>query len=259
MKKTNSKVLSGLCAIAVLGGIWSSAVFAQAAEVKEKPRLYTYFANWQIPRARWAEMDKAAAADQKVLDQAIAGGTLVGYGDDANLIHQPEGPTHDNWWSAMSMAGVLDLLESLSKGASPPVLASATKHSDAIYVSKFYNWHAGTYKGAYTHTGYYKLKADAPEDAVESISKSFIVPLMEKLLAAGTIVEYEIDEEAIHTESPGAFWVDYICPTSVGLDKANAALGEALKANPMVGPALGSMVDFTVHRDYLSHTNAVYK
>jgi hypothetical protein len=178
MKRRNSRVLSGLCAIAVLGGIWSSAVHAQATEVKEKPRMYTYLANWQIPRARWAEKDKAAAADQKGLDQAVAGGTLVAYGDDSNLVHQPEGPTHDNWWSAMSMAGVLDVLESLSKGASPPVLASATKHSDAIYVSKFYNWHAGTYKGAYTHAAYYKLKADAPQDAVESISKSFIVPLM---------------------------------------------------------------------------------
>jgi len=259
MKKSNSRLLSGLCAIAVLGGIWTSVVHAQAMEVKEKPRMYTYFANWQIPRARWGDMEKAAAADQKVLDQAIAGGTLVAYGDDSTLVHQPEGPTHDNWWQAMSMAGVLDVLESLSKSASPPVLASATKHSDAIYVSKFYNWHAGAYKGAYTHTAYYKLKADAPQDAVESVSKGFIVPLMEKLLAAGTIVEYEVDEEAIHTESPDGFWVDYISPTSAGLDKANAAVGEALKADPFAGPALGSMVDFSQHRDYLLRSNVTYK
>jgi hypothetical protein len=190
MKKRNSRVLGGLCAIAVLGGIWSSAVRAQTTEVKEKPRMYTYFANWQIPRARWGDMEKATATTQKLLDQAIAGGTLVAYGDDSNLVHQPEGPTHDNWWSAMSMAGVLDVLESVSKSSPPPVLTSATKHSDAIYVSKFYNWHAGTYKGAYTHTSYYKLKADAPQDAVESVSKSFIVPLMEKLLAAGAIARW---------------------------------------------------------------------
>jgi len=259
MKKRYSRVLSGLCAIAVLGGIWTSALHAQATEVKEKPRLYTYFANWQVPRARWGEMEKAAAADQKLLDQAVAAGTLVSYGDDSNLVHQPEGPTHDNWWQAMSMAGVLDALESVSKSGPPAVLASATKHSDAIYVSRFYNWHAGTYKGAYTHVSYYKLKADAPEEAVESISKSFIVPLMEKLLADGAIVEYEVDEEAIHTESPDGFWVEYLSPTSAGVDKVNAALGATMKANPMAGPALGSMVDFTVHRDYLTHSNVVYK
>ena len=259
MKKRYSRVLSGLCAIAVLGGVWTSALHAQATEVKEKPRLYTYFANWQVPRARWGEMEKAAASDQKLLDQAVAAGTLVSYGDDSNLVHQPEGPTHDNWWQAMSMAGVLDALESVSKSGPPAVLASATKHSDAIYVSRFYNWHAGTYKGAYTHVSYYKLKADAPEEAVESISKSFIVPLMEKLLADGAIVEYEVDEEAIHTESPDGFWVEYLSPTSAGVDKVNAALGATMKANPMAGPALGSMVDFTAHRDYLTHSNAVYK
>jgi hypothetical protein len=258
MNKKHLRVLSALCAITLLG-MGTSAVRAQSVEVKEKPRMYTYVANWQIPRARWGEVDKVNAASKKLLDQAISSGTLVAYGDEAILVHQPEGPTHDNWWQAMSMAGVLDVLESLSNTASAPVLASATKHSDAIYVSRFYNWRAGTYKGAYTHTGYYKLKADAPSDAVDSISKNFIVPLLEKLLADGAIAEYEVDEEAIHTESPDGFWVDYICPTSAGLDKANAAVGATMKANPMTGPALGSMVDSTVHRDYLTHSNAVYK
>jgi hypothetical protein len=259
MKTRNSTVLGGLCAIAVLGGIWASAVRAQAVEVKEKPRMYTYFANWEFPRARWGDVEKANAGTQKLLDQAIGSGTLVAYGDDTTIVHQLEGPTHDSWWSSLSEASVLDVLDSIMKAPPPPVLASATKHVDAIYVSQFYNWRAGTYKGAYTHAASYKLKADAPDDAVESIAKNFIVPLMEKLLAAGAVVEYEVDEEAIHTESPGTFWVDYICPTSAGLEKVNAALGEAMKANPFAGPALGSMVDLSQHRDYLLRSNVTYK
>jgi len=258
MKNCYSRILSGLCAIAALG-IWTSAVHAQATEVKEKPRMYTYFADWEFPRARWGDFEKATATTQKVLDQAIGSGALVGYGDDAAVVHQAEGPTHDNWWSALSQAAVLDVLDSVMKSGPAPVLASATKHSDAIYVSRFYNWRAGTYKGAYTHTASYKLKADAPDDAVESISKNFIVPLMEKLLADGAVVEYEVDEEAIHTESPDRFWVVYLCQTSAGLDKVNAALGEAIKGNPFAGPALGAMVDFTVHRDYLLRSNVTYK
>ena len=94
---------------------------------------------------------------------------------------------------------------------------------------------------------------------METLSKAFIVPLMEKLLADGAVAEYEVDEEAIHTESPDAFWIEYVCPTSAGLDKANAAVGAALQGNPFAAPALGSMVDLTVHRDYLSRSNAVYK
>lgn len=258
MHNNTRTVSMGLLAAAMLA-IGIGAVQAQTAEVKEKPRMYTYFANWTIPRARWGDMEKGNAGDEKALGAALGGGTLVGYGDDATIVHQNEGPTHDTWWSAMSLAGVLDVLDTMMKGGTPPVLASATMHSDAIFVSRFYNWQAGKYRGAYTHTAAYKLKADAPDDAVESISRHFIVPLMEKLLAAGAIVEYEVDEEAIHTESPDMFWVDYICPNSAGLDKANAALGEAMKANPLAGPALSSMVDFAPHRDYLLRTNAVYK
>jgi len=103
------------------------------------------------------------------------------------------------------------------------------------------------------------LKADAPDDAVDKLSKNFIAPLMEKLLADGTLHEYEIDTEAIHTEAPGTFWIFYITANAEGLDKVNAALRETMKANPMNGPAFGSMVDFTPHRDNLVRTNATYK
>lgn len=43
------------------------------------------------------------------------------------------------------------------------------------------------------------------------------------------------------------------------LDKVNAALREAMKTNPLGGTAIGSMVDFTAHRDYLACTSATYK
>ena len=59
----------------------------------------------------------------------------------------------------------------------------------------------------------YKLKPDVSDHAIETLSKSFIVPILEKLLADGSLIEYEIDTEAIHTEAPGTFWVDVIAPT----------------------------------------------
>ena len=110
-----------------------------------------------------------------------------------------------------------------------------------------------------SHGSSYKLKPDAPDDAVKILSDNAIVPLMEKLLADGTIVEYEVDTEAVHTESPDTFWVFYITPTAQGIDKADAMLRDTIKANPLIGPAFDSMVDFTAHRDYLAHTSATYK
>jgi hypothetical protein len=94
---------------------------------------------------------------------------------------------------------------------------------------------------------------------VEILSKNLIVPLLEKQLADGTLHEYEIDTQAIHSDAPGMFLIVYLAASADGIDKVNAAIRESLKANPMRGPAFGSMVDFSAHRDYLVRTNATYK
>jgi hypothetical protein len=234
---------------------------AHAQEVKEKPRMYTYVADWTIPRAQWGEMEKSYATDQKILDKAMASGTIVGYGNDENLVHQADAETHDNWWSAMSMAGLIHVLEQFYQtgNATTPVQISATKHWDTIFVSKYYNWHSGSFKNGYTHVGAYKLAKDAPDDAVDVLSRNLVVPLLEKLLADGTIHEYEIDTQAIHTEAPGTFFIVYITTSPEGLDKVDAAVRDAVKASPLSGPAFGSMTDSTGHRDELARTSATYK
>ena len=260
MNRNLWRVFATVCALA-MSAIWALPAGAQMSEVKEKPAMYSYVSFWNIPRAQWGEMAKANAADQKILDSAIANGSIVGYGNDTDLVHQPDGETHDDWWSSMSMAGILNVLDQFYKSgnATTPVLTTATKHWDAIFVSRYYNWHAGSWKDLYTHGASYKLKADAPSDAVETLSKNLIVPLMEKMLADGTIHEYEVDTEAIHTTAPNTFWVFYLAANAEGLDKVNAALRERLKENPLNGPAFGSMTDSTDHRDYLARTNATYK
>jgi len=252
-------IFAVVCTLAMMAA-WTAPASAQD-EPKEKPPMYSYVGNWSIPRAQWADMAKSDAADQKILDKAMADGTIVGYGNDINLVHTPDGDTHDDWWSAMSMAGILNVLDKFYKSGSStsPVLASATKHWDNIFVSRHYNWHSGSFKGAYTRVAEYKLKPDAPDHAVDTLSKHLFVPLMEKLLADGAILEYEIDTEAIHTGDPGTFWVEFVAPNAEGLDKFNAALREANKMNPLGGAAIGSMVDFTPHRDYLSSSNGTYK
>jgi len=260
MNKYLVGALAAACMTASLT-IGAGIANAQAAEVKEKPPMYSYLANWTLPRSQWAAMEKANANTEKVTADALAKGTLVGYGNDMTVVHTEDGATHDEWWSSMSMSGVLAVLDDMYKSgnAVSPVLQSATKHSDGIFVSRYYNWHPGTYTGAYTRVGIYKLKADAPSNAVDMLSKNFIVPMLEKLLADGAIVEYEIDVESIHTASPDMFFVDVIARNAEGLDKLNAALGDAIKSNPLAGQAFGSMVDSSAHHDALMRTSATYK
>jgi len=257
---TKWRTVAGLGALAIAVSVAVPAG-AQTSEVKEKPPMYTYVGNWAIPRAQWADMEKQTAANLKSMEKAIADGTIVAYGTDVNLIHQTDGPTHDDWWSSMSMAGLLSVLDQIYKSGSPtsPVLAGATKHWDELFVSRYYNWHSGSWKDLYTRVATYKLRPDAPNDAVDTLSKNLFVPLLEKLLADGAIHEYEIDTEAIHTEAPATIVVAIIAANGAGLDKFNAAVRDNMKSSPLAGPALDSMVDFAPHRDYLARTNATYK
>jgi hypothetical protein len=260
MNKNLWRFFAGLCVLGMFT-VGAMPAGAQMSQVKEKPPMYSYVANWAIPRAQWGEMEKAYAPDQKILEQALAKGTIVGYGNDEVLVHEADGETHDDWWSSMSMAGLLNVLNEFytSGNATSSVLQSATKHWDSIYISRYYNWRSGPVKGGYTSVSAYQLKGDAPDDAVDTLSKNLIAPLLEKTLADGAIAEYEIDTQAVHSRAPGMFIIVYLTPTAKGLDKVNAAIQETLKSNPLDGPAFGSMVDFGPHRDELLHTNATYK
>jgi hypothetical protein len=126
-------------------------------------------------------------------------------------------------------------------------------------VSHFYNWKPGAYTGAYVNVAMYQLKPNADDDAVETLSKSVVVPVMEKLLADGTILEYEVDTEAIHTDAPGMFAVIYVTPQPEGVDTARAAIRGTGKDNPLIGPAFDSYVDYSQHRDELLKGNGAYK
>jgi len=234
---------------------------AQTSQANEKPPMYSYISNWQIPRANWADMAKENSSEQAILQKALADGTIVGYGSDENLVHTPDGETHDSWFSAMSMAGLMKVLVQFyaSPGSASPVLVSSTKHWDDVMISRYYNWKSGSWKGGYVWVASYKLKEDAPHNAVDILSKDVVVPVLEKLLADGTILEYEIDTAAVHTSAPGTFWIVYVAPAPEGLDKVDTTILDSLKASPLSGPAFDSMVDYGAHRDELVLGEGTYK
>ena len=174
------RVMASVAGLAVLG-MAATLASAQTVEVKEKSPLYRYVPYSTFPRAHWADVDKDnATGNQKILAPALADGTLVGYGDDENQVHSAEAFTHDNWWQADSIAGLMKVIEAFRNGgrSRSPLLGSSTKQWDQIYISSFYNWKAGAWKGAYGYAGTYKLRPDAPDadDAVRTLS-SFYVPV----------------------------------------------------------------------------------
>jgi hypothetical protein len=246
MNRSVCRVMVGVAGLVVLG-LSATLAGAQTVAVKEKPRLYT-LSYWAFPR----DVDKdKATGNQRVLAPALADGTLVGYGDDEK--QSAEGFTHEIWWQANSIASLMKGREAFHKGggSSSPPLLSSTKHSDQVFVSHFYNRKAGSWKGAYGYAGTYKLKPDAPDDAMRRLS-SLLVPLFEKLLADGTIVEYEIDRESVHNTDSRPQLV-FLTPSAEYLDKLNASVDTAIDENPLIGLALASMTVNWVR------VNATYK
>jgi hypothetical protein len=77
-----------------------------------------------------ADVDKDnVTGNQKILAPALADGILVGYGDDKNRKHSAESFTHDNWWQANSIAGLMSSTSSTRGGGpSSPLIVSSTKH-----------------------------------------------------------------------------------------------------------------------------------
>ena len=258
----------GVAGLAVLGmtatlaGAQTDPV-PEAAAPKAKPRLYRYESYWAFPPAHWGDVDKDnATGSQKVLAPALADGTLLGYGDGENLVRPEGGFTHDNWWQATSWADLTKVLEAFQKGSgsSSPLLVSSTQHWSQVYDSRFYNWKAGSWKGAYQRRITYKLKPDADAgDAIPALG-SFWVPLFEKLLADGTIVEYEIDHSLINsTESAGEIVFVFVTPNAEGRDKYTATYNAALLKNALLAPAKASLLfDATPHDDWV-RVNATYK
>jgi hypothetical protein len=230
--------VAGIAGLAVLG-MTATLAGAQTDAVKEKPLLIRYESYWTFPPAHWGDVDKDnATSNQKALAPALADGTLVGYGDDENLVRSREAYTHSNWWLANSTAGVLKVLDAFEKGgaSSSSRLINSTQHWTQKYYSKFYNWKAGSWKGAYGRRWALMLRRGVdPDEAMRALA-SFYVPLFESLLADGAIVEYEIDREEVFgysADSAGQVIMAYVTPTADGWTKVSKAFTAAYEKSPL--------------------------
>jgi hypothetical protein len=246
------KFLSVSCALA-LALLWAIPTWAQSnMEEKEKPAMYTYVAEWNAPRADWPAIDKINASEKDLLTKLVADGTLVGFGWYSTTAHQVEASTQGSWFSAMSMANLMKALDAIKAqpGAQNDVLGRA-KHWDFILQSRHYAYHTGSFENSYLRVASWKVKPRSGE-TFENAVNHYIIPLLDKLLADGAIHGYQVDREAIHSQDPGNVFVALVTNGADGLDKFYAGLEAAEKANPLGGPAFGSSVDDSAHRDYLA-------
>ena len=255
MRNRILSVCSGICLCAVgLIAVSERPVAAQMAAA-EKPAVYTYVAEWAIPRAMWADYEKQEVATNDSMKKLVADGTLVSYGSFAVVNHQEGAPTHGSWFAASSMANLMKVLEGLraANAAMSPVFA-ASKHWDYILSSRDYGSHSGTFTNGYLRVATWIGKEGA-SDPGGKIEKASMVALLDKLLADGAIHAYTIDHEAVHTMERSAFFVVLVTNGAEGLDKFESALEDMNKNNPTALAAFGSLIEEHGHRDMLARVS----
>jgi hypothetical protein len=220
---------------------------------KAKPPVYTYVAQWEVPRAQWADMTKADEADRPILDKLVADGTLIGYGAYTNLIHQEGEPSHGTWFSATSEGNLLKALEAIyaQPGLVTAPVQGASKHWDQILTGEIYNSKPGKSTDGYLTWSRWEIKPGSMRGYTE-LSKKVIVPVLEKLLTEGSITSYGELTEDYHTQKLGVVYDYFTVPDAASLDKVNKAFDDALANTPGFLDAVRGLTEPGGHRDFMT-------
>jgi hypothetical protein len=207
----------------------------------EQAPIFTYVAEWAVPRAQWADVTKMNEATKPLLDSLVADGTLIGYGTFDNRIHSVDGMTHGSWFQATSVAGIFNALDKIyaQPGAVTQPVMAASKHQDYLMVANFHGAKAVSGGTGYLRVISAQIKPGKEEEFVEAY-RHYLLPMYEKLLAEGAIESYQLDTEYNIENAPGRFFSAVVTPNAEGLDKMRVAANELFEKNPAALEALMS-------------------
>lgn len=235
-------------------------VLPLVAEAQQpQPPSYTFVAQWNVPRDKWAEV--SAFADKSwrpLLERLVSDGTLTDYGIFETIVHQETGDTHSIAFSANSFAGIEKARLEALKVPAPPALAAA-KHSD-LFLTNLIAKHR-----AASGTGYLRVNSLVvqPGKAAQWREhwEKYTKPTADELVANGTLSAYAVESQYVATMDPGTRFVVYLAPNAESVDKVGAALAAAnQKRSPderaAVAAALAQLVVAGSNRAFIARATA---
>ncbi|MBZ5515657.1 MAG: hypothetical protein LAN62_12615 [Acidobacteriia bacterium] len=247
MQKRLVQYVCSLIFVALAAGL---PLRAQSADQGKAP-MYSYISEWAVPRAQWADMEKLDDQEKSLMDKLIADGTIVSYASFTNLLHQEGEPTHGTWFSAMSEGKLLKALEAVyAQGTTTAPVQAASKHWDYLTVSRLYNQRSGKFDGGYLIVSFWNVKPGHMHE-VRDLEKNNIVPVLEKLLAEGTVTAYGMETEDFHAGKLGRADFYVTVSDAAAMDTVDKALDDVFEKNPALEAAFRSMTESEGHRDYL--------
>jgi hypothetical protein len=215
-----TRALLGLVALASLAA-------PAAAQQAAPPTVYTFVAEWQLPRGQWAGF--AADFDKNVrpaLEKLSSAGTLVGWGVYESIVHSPDGYSHGVWWQATSYAAMEQArAQLLPTAAASQALMSATGHHDFYLRTIAGNAKSGSGTGYLTVSRY--VVKPGQGQAWKQLWEKYNKALSDELVAKGTALGWSIDVEDTHTENPNLRFVVGLSPSAEADDQVAAAFDAA--------------------------------
>jgi hypothetical protein len=216
---------------------------------------FTYVSVWAVPRSNWAAFEKQEQASIPAQQKLISDGTLVDWGNAAARVHQEDGYTHAEWFTANSRAGLLKALEIQWTGATNAAFVGTTKHYDLFLHTMAHGGKTSSGATGYIRVASWKAKP-GQEEAFEAHVMKYIKPMLDAGVENGTILMYNFDKEDIHTDEPGFYNLAVVYPNGEALDKFFTDLTAADKENPAIGQVVDSLTVAERHRDSFSRVTA---
>jgi hypothetical protein len=247
------RYLAMLCfAVLFLTGIALTPTPAAAQMTQD---YYTYVSQWAVPRAQWDAFEKQEQSDIPRLQKLVANGTIIAWGNDVVRVHQEDGYTHAEWFTAASRENLLKALEEQWTMATNASYVSSTKHSDLFLHTIAHGGNTVSNGTGYLRVGFYQGKPGDGE-ALQSLFMKSIKPFLDSAITNGTITMYNIDEEDIHTSAPGGYNMALLFPDGAAMDKFFADLTASERAGSTIGGMVEALTVAKEHRDTFGRVTA---
>lgn len=246
----------------VLAGLLLSASLCSG---QSKPQPLTSVALFKVAPEKTADFMEVMKMFPAALDKLLAAGTILGYGVDADLLHTGE-PNLAFWISCADFAAVEAAEKAIQSviAANPDKMKAAwglsdfAAHRDIIVRSLESNM-GKVPAGVLPVTDFNRQQVKPGRaSAARMLFNRVEKPVLDKLVADGTIYGYSLDVEAVHTIQPGVMWTIVLMPNLATKGKVRQAFTDAMQKLPAAErDALEKLADDTfdagAHRDSLSH------
>ena len=243
----NKKILTTLTAASAVALFGLMTITPAQAQDQT---YYTFVSEWGVPRAQWADFEKATEQADSIFRGLVADGTLVAWGSEAELVHAESGYTHADWFVSTSQGGIVKTLEALRSVSQGPALAGAAKHQDAMLHTIAHGGKTAQAASGYIRVSFWQAKPGRGDD-LEQFFKKYMQPDLDAGVASGSVLMYNFEDQQIHTDAPEGYYLAIVYANGDGLDKGSAVLAAHAKDNPGAVAGFSSMIDIGTHRDSL--------